>query len=220
MQQDVPPPPNQRAPEFGLCRVTAATGCPWFAGSDDRQAEWCYTGTGSEERRRHIMRCGQPWASDETGNSSEAGERRVEIRLQLISRDVPDVADTVEEGSQMPCCSPQAWNEALVLAETELRKEFEACLLTRAEANALEAGDPQALSSVKVAQWEGIRAGLADGTPTLSWSPVLGTLEVVLKVISAIPGSASLAAVGGAMTRRAEKALGAHGGLGHEPVFE
>jgi hypothetical protein len=157
-----------------------------------------------------------PWFSDEAGIYSEAGERRIEIKLQLRLDLVTNSPEAVEEGTSLPPSASDAGAQALVIAETRLRKEFEACLLTREEAVALEAGDTNVHNSIKVGQWEAVRAGGLAGAPPRSWSPVFGTLEVVLRLVSAVPGSASLAAIGGAMAHRATCALEAATGLEFE----
>jgi len=214
--QDIPLLPAGKAPQFGPCRVTKGTGCIWFAGSDDRQGEWCFQSACANEPSPggwHGLYGGPPWASDEVGlggngDGTGPGERRVELRLQLLHLG-GDRARAQEEGARTDA-------EAFSQAEALLRAELEACLLTRSEAAALEAGDQSVRDDLEVEQWEAIRAGLFDGSPMLRWSPVLSAFQAVLNLVSAIPGSKKLASVGEALERRARTILNGPEGAGHE----
>ncbi len=55
--------------------VLAGSGCVWFMGSDDIQAEWFYS------EGRHLLRCGEPWPLSGAG---AAGARRVELVVRVM----------------------------------------------------------------------------------------------------------------------------------------
>lgn len=201
--QRLPLVPLQPSVGFGPCVVTRGRGRVWFAGSDDREAEWHFNATGSGDSRRHALRCGPPWASPEDGG---AGERCIEISLQLEISPPVDTEGSVEEGMQLPI-SAEERRQAFDFAEARLRTELEKCLLTRSEAALIEAGDPHISNELEVAQWEAIRAGMFDGASTVRWSPTLSIFQAILSLVSAMPGSKSLAAIGEAVEARARQML-------------
>jgi len=211
--QESPLLPTVEAAQFGPCFVSLADGYLWFAGSDDRQAEWYFAGSTSSRCGKHYLRCGQAWAAHPDDDRNEAGARHVEIKLQLSLPHRADNVASVEEGTRLS--SPEAQAEAFDQAEKHLRAELEACLLTRQEGVRLEAGDQSVMDDLQVPLWEAIRAGLFDGSSTIKWSPVLGAFQFFLGIVSAIPGSQRLASVGEAMESRAREAFFGQG-LGRE----
>jgi hypothetical protein len=204
------PPIQVPAPQFGQYEVLSGDGCLWFAGSDDRQAAWRFEADGE-----HALRLGEPWASAELCTYMEAGERRIEIRFRLSLQQTRDEAAIVEQGDSL---SPTSNDEKLAIAQELLRRELDACLLTRAEAIALEAGDQQIHSEIQVSPWECIRDDPSDDVAKPSSWPVLGAVEIIARVICAIPGSDGIGAIGEFMARRLSTALGVPEGLGHEPL--
>lgn len=166
---DAPPPPPL---PFPICQaLVAASGCLWFIGSDDLRGEWLAEVSGS----RHVLRCGAAWpASSEDGAS--AGERRVELALSLRR--------------------PHADVEAV---EAAVRRELDLCLITRAEAAALEAGD----ASLEItAEWETIRANHAELSSWADqWLPALLLLRLSTRIVGSLPGSAAVASAGQPVVR-------------------
>ena len=67
--------PMRQVHEVEVVEVLAGSGCVWFMGSDDVQAEWFYS------EGRHILRCGEPWPSSGAG---AAGDRRVELVVRVM----------------------------------------------------------------------------------------------------------------------------------------
>lgn len=178
-------PPNGR----GLLR--SATGTVWFVNSDDRRATWVFEApSSSAPSGRHRLQCGTPWELGELGHCGEAGERRTSLSFVLrhSSDDMEEIAD-----------------ETLSAVETRLRKDMEACFLTRAEAAALDAGD----NLDGMAEWETLRSMQTEmASFAANWLPALTALEAIVGLISAIPGVSRVAAVGEAISDRASRALG------------
>lgn len=174
--------------------VRSAQGTVWFVNSDDRKVTWTYeapsSAAGASNPGRHKLRCGTLWEMGELGQCGEAGERRTELSFVLrhSSEDMEEIAD-----------------EVLSTVETRLRRELEACFLTRAEAGALDAGE----LLEGMAEWEALRCLQTEmASFAVSWWPALTAFEAIVGLISAIPGVSSVAAVGEAISDRASRALG------------
>lgn len=191
-------PSLPRTATFGRCPVGMASGCIWFAGSDDRQADWHFSARGAREKDWHSLLCGSPWPEEGGDEGSAAGTRRVELTFALGTTEATHIeaADDLDE-------------EALHAAEACLRSELEACLLKRAEAQVLDSND-QALDGL--AEWEAMRT-----LPSTQSSSALWILDLMVNVVSAVPGSGRAAALGEAIAGRTLRALGgAPGSPGHE----
>lgn len=176
---------NAPTMHFGSCVIVEGGGCVWFAGSDDLQGDWKFRAAEPGSAAWHMLQCGKPWPRQLLDIGSEAGSRRNELIF------------TLEDLSE-----PGLYEGALSAAESSLRAELEACLLTRAEAVKLEAADQHVLAGLQA--WELHRKALGDLSPeTLGrWSLVLKTLEAVTDVVGAIPGSRRAAALGDTVKRR------------------
>jgi hypothetical protein len=144
----------------------------------------------------------------------EAGERRVEIKFNFALAPTSDEAEKIEHGDS---CSPNSFTEKFSTAQACLQRELDACLLTRDEAVALEAGDQQVHREIEVSHWETIRDDPADDVAKGRW-PLLGAVEIMARVICAMPGSDTIGTIGEFMSDQFRAALGVPQGLGHEPL--
>jgi len=176
---------NAPTVQYGSCVIIEGGGCVWFAGSDDLQGEWKFRAADLGGNALHMLQGGPPWRGQLPDTGSEAGSRRSELTFRL--KDVGEAGP--REG-------------ALAAAESSLREELEACLLTRAEAVKLEAGDQHVLTGLQT--WELHRRALGDVSQETAerWSLVLKTLEAVTGLVGAIPGSGSAATLGDTVMRR------------------
>lgn len=181
--QDHTPDESPPAPPplpWPICSaLVAASGCIWFVGSDDMRGEWLAEVAGG----RHLLRCGAAWpevADEGTG----AGERRVELALAL------------------QVVTAEASSEEVVAA---LRRELDACLVTRAEAMALESGGD--LFQI-TAEWETIRAHHKELSSWADqWLPALLLLRLSTRIVGSVPGFEALASLGQQVTRCLKRLL-------------
>jgi len=156
----------------------AASGCLWFAGSDDVRAVWeLQPPTESEEiPRQHCLRGGEPW--DPLKDPTGIGQRRVELEIMLF------------------CAASQ--KEVL---EKELLKVLNSCLLTRDEAAALEAGDKKVLGDL---EWEDIRCNHFE---VRAWTPILKALLKFMDTYEGLPGFKLVARFGNFLVSRVKHLL-------------
>lgn len=179
------------------CPIVMGSGCVWFVGSDDRQADWHFNVGGPGEKDWHSLLCGSEWPEASEKEGGEAGSRRVELKFALRP-----AAEDLDEAS-------------VYAVETSLRAELEACLLTRTEAESLDGGE-QALDGL--AEWEAMR-NMA--LPTTESSMSLRILDAMVGVVGAIPGMGRASALSEALATRALGALGVvPGSHGREPEQE
>jgi len=208
-------------------KVLSADGCVWFAMSDDCRAEWRFGATNSSSsstatpqggdtedsaplvprprkgRCRHSLRRGAPWYTGDPCSETEAGERKVDLNFEL----------------------QQMSSEAAVSIEASIRAALDGCLLSRDEAMVLD--NFAAVEGLD--EWEQRVSRLlqrnadvaAEGQGIGDMSRTLRTLDIAVKVVSALPGYNRAVTIGEAMTRRVSKALGAspgHPGHTDEPA--
>ncbi|CAE7861266.1 unnamed protein product [Symbiodinium sp. KB8] len=162
----------------GEVHVLSGSGCLWFIGSDDMCAEWFFSSSAS----RHLLRCGGPWPAEQAGvtetATAAAGSRRVDLSLE-VSGAPADV---------------DAWKASLF-------SELNDCLITRAEAVALEEGDTRMLSPQ--CEWEEMRAVQENLSPwVVHWWPLLRVLHGITTMVTAIPGFGLLQTVGRSLATR------------------
>lgn len=181
--------------------VHAASGCIWFAGSDDKQVDWKFEASGPGKPGTHELRRGVPWPVAAVDEGAEAGERRVELAFTL-RRARPPGEEDFEEPAWMSSPLTAEERAGVEAAERRLREALLACLLTRSEATALEAGD------LRVLDVAGCDGSVAADAATLQWSPALTFLEALVDVVSAAPGHARLAAFGSRLARGTARVLG------------
>jgi len=159
---------------LGEVRVLSGSGCLWFIGSDDMRGEWLF----SSSAGRHLLRCGEPWPAEAGATETEAGSRRVDLSLE-VSGTPTDV---------------DAWKASCF-------SELNDCLITRAEAVALEEGDTSMLSPQ--CEWEEMRAVQENLSPwVVHWWPLLRLLHGITTMVTAIPGFGLLQTVGRSLATR------------------
>eukprot|EP00439_Symbiodinium_sp_Y106_P087009 s101_g38.t1 len=159
---------------LGEVRVLSGSGCLWFIGSDDMRGEWLF----SSSAGRHLLRCGEPWPAEAGATETEAGSRRVDLSLE-VSGTPADV---------------DAWKASCF-------SELNDCLITRAEAVALEEGDTSMLSPQ--CEWEEMRAVQENLSPwVVHWWPLLRLLHGITTMVTAIPGFGLLQTVGRSLATR------------------
>eukprot|EP00440_Ansanella_granifera_P040488 gb/GFBE01043912.1/.p1 GENE.gb/GFBE01043912.1/~~gb/GFBE01043912.1/.p1 ORF type:complete len:245 (+),score=30.96 gb/GFBE01043912.1/:1-735(+) len=187
LDQDLPPndpclPPS--AP-LGAAAVLSASGCVWFLGSDDMRAEWKFeAGSGESRVRRHLIRCGDPWADAGREDQPGAGDRRVELR---VTYELDHESHESDAGTAV-----EVWERELLAALT-------ACLITRDEAASLEAGHCELLSGP--CEWEELRATHESLAPWVAqWRPLLGLLHGLTTFVSFLPGFSRLSSFGRAFS--------------------
>eukprot|EP00927_Polykrikos_kofoidii_P036446 TRINITY_DN30772_c0_g1_i1.p1 TRINITY_DN30772_c0_g1~~TRINITY_DN30772_c0_g1_i1.p1 ORF type:complete len:360 (-),score=60.08 TRINITY_DN30772_c0_g1_i1:145-1188(-) len=181
--------------------VRQASGCVWFAGSDGCRVEWGFDageGAGGTRLRRHSLQTGVPWEIDPADQTREAGERRVELVLDLehtrdrktalsgfIAGNVAGAETAMDESS----ASGNVDVQRLQAAKERLLAELQHCLLTRLEAM----------------EWD--RRPHED---TSSWATekLMIFVELTTRVVSALPGYSLAAATGEAAARRVARVLG------------
>jgi len=208
-----------QAPRLGKWAIDSAGGCLWFAASDDRRVQWQFDAprSGQPIPPRHHLRCGGAWPSSEVFEDKEAGRRCVEIEFILrpdpsMMRSSVDEMSTQADSNLKDMDDSDPLQTSFEQAQEILRSGLEACLLTRREASDLEVGEESVLASLQ--EWEAYRRSSELG-PT-QWSLALRSLVALTHMVSAIPGSQRMAAVGEALTRRVSTAMGAPDGPGHE----
>lgn len=158
--------------------VSAASGCLWFAGSDDIRADWSVSASGSSNQPRlHVLRCGSNWISD-AADGDGIGERRVELAIAL------------QDGLQA----------AFIV---QLRKELDECLLTRDEAACMESDDFSPMLSAQ--EWEAMRLQHDSLSP---WADrmyyVLGLVYFFVSFLQALPMFETIASFGRSCAHRFE----------------
>mmetsp|Transcript_57435 Transcript_57435/g.145649 ORF Transcript_57435/g.145649 Transcript_57435/m.145649 type:complete len:330 (+) Transcript_57435:105-1094(+) len=184
--------------------VLDASGCVWLAGSDDRQADWTMRAAGAAQRV-HRLGLGPSWpVPEEPEKWGEAGERRVELRFVLRERRPPRSAPEQREPPQV--------------AERRLINALEACLLSRAEAAALEQGDFRVLDGLGGWRPECEPGASSSSAASRQLPPPLRAVQGIVNIVHAIPGSTAVANLGYALSRTTIRLLrgGTHRHPGHD----
>jgi hypothetical protein len=166
--------------------VAKGSGLLWFAGSDDLAAEWRYAAAGqggTSKEGQHLLRCGTAWPSGEVAEDVHdvigiraAGTRRTETIFVL-------------HGSA----------DARAAAKAALEVEMRGCLLTRQEADAIDAGghERDAVMQDGFGEWEEERL---THQQISMWAdrarPLLVAVNLLASYIGLAPGAQQISSVG------------------------